>query len=158
MKKTVLQIIILTSLLLSCSTKKEETKADSAWRLEDWIPVVITNGDTLKWRNQDTDTIRATDIYRVKMYLPIRQFYKSGVNLLEGETKMQFAIGVDQPDNSLEYLTTKYFLVNQDTGTVEISMDTVITMTQSDSLFWTATVMKPDTAIGIKGHWIIKRK
>lgn len=152
----ILSVFLLGLLIASCSGKNE-TNADSEWSLEDWIPVVILNGDTVNWNNQSVDTVRSDDTYSLKMYFPIKDFYKSGTNLLAGETKMQLSIDAEEADNAFKNLSRKYFTVIQDTGRVEFSMDSIISRTSSNSLFWTATIIKPDTAFALRGNWIIER-
>jgi hypothetical protein len=157
MTKTFTPLIILTGLLFSCSTNKTEISNVSNLKNNDIIPIMIVNGDTLKPQNNLTDTIEVNDLYRVKMYLPVKEFFKSGIDILSGETKMRFWVIKELPLDEFEDVAKKYFTVKQDTGTIEISMDTIISKANCDSVFWTATIMKPDTAFALSGKWIIKR-
>ena len=135
----------------------------SEWKYNDWTPFIMRDSDTTNYYNLHgvgVDTLYSGDIFKAKLFMPIREFYDSlGNNLILDEHEMHFSIGLDTfPKYSVPDLTRidKYLTVVKDTGYLEIPIDSLISRYSWDSVLWRASITPTaDTTYAIEGNWII---
>ena len=144
----------------------EDRKTSSIYMTEDWIPVIKREGDSVKYWNlgqQATDTLYKGEIFKAKLYMPIKEFYDSlGRNIILKEQKMDFLIGEDTSTRKrvlAKYYSLKRFIkVKGDSGFIAIPVDSIIHRFNIDSVRWKAEITPSDTTYAISGRWYFSRR
>lgn len=138
-----------------------DKKYPSTWNGDDWTPIIMRESDSINYYGAGVDTLYQGDLFKAKLYFPIREFYDSiGHNKILNEHQMKFEIGPDTfPKYSSPKLTkmNKYLTVVKDTGYLEIPIDSIILKYPWDSILWRASIQPTaDTVYAIEGAWVVK--